>query len=396
MKKLFRSALLLSLLAGLCLSANAQSVVDSTAEKKSKFTFSGYVDAFYFANLNNPKSQKNLGSSGFERAFDQRAGQFQVGLVQTKMTYSTDKIEGVVDLTFGNNADLGNYGNVIGPLGRGTTALAIKQAYITYKATDKLSFTMGQFGTHIGYEVIDAPLNYNYSLSNLFNNGPFYHVGLKANLAISDKFSLMAGVVNGVDNMYDNNKAKAVIAQAFISPAQGWNVYLNWIGSNESSNTSADSTGYFSLFDLTTTYQVTEKFFVGLNAAYGSQKGDYQGVTPYYTKALNWGGVALYSNVKFSDVAGLGIRAEYFDNTSGVRFLRNTLADTGTDVISFTFTPNFTLADGMLTLKPEFRIDSFKKIEGAGNEGVQQFEDSKGNFTKNSQTTIGLAAVFKF
>lgn len=395
MRKIFRYVLLLSLFAVLHFSAMAQSVVDSTATTKGKLTFSGYVDAFYFANLNNPKSQKNLGSSGFERAFDQRAGQFQVGLVQTKMSYSSSKIDAVVDLTFGNNADLGNYGNVIGPLGRGTTALAIKQAYVTYKATEKLSFTMGQFGTHIGYEVIDAPLNYNYSLSNLFNNGPFYHVGIKANLAISDKFGLMAGVVNGIDNMYDNNKAKAVIAQAFISPAEGWNVYVNWIGSDESS-TRKDSTGYFSLIDLTTTYQVTEKLFVGLNAAYGSQKGDYQGITPYYTKALNWGGVALYSNVKFSDIVGVGVRAEYFDNTSGVRFLRNTLADTGTDVYSFTFTPNFTLADGMLMLKPEFRIDSFKKIAGAGNEGSQQFEDADGNFTKNSQTTIGMAAVFKF
>jgi Putative beta-barrel porin-2, OmpL-like. bbp2 len=396
MKKNFRYVLLFTLLAAFGLTANAQSVVDSAStDKKGKLTFSGYVDAFYFANMNNPKSQKNLGNSGFERAFDQRAGQFQVGLVQTKMNYSTSKVDVVADLTFGNNADLGNYGNVIGPLGRGTTALAIKQAYITYKATDKLSFTMGQFGTHIGYEVIDAPLNYNYSLSNLFNNGPFYHVGIKANLAISDKFSLMAGVVNGVDNMYDNNKAKGFIAQAFISPAEGWNVYLNWMGSDEST-VRKDSTGFFSLLDLTTTYQVTEKFFVGLNAAYGSQKGDYQGVTPYYSKAQTWGGVALYSNVKFSDVAGIGIRAEYFDNTSGVRFMRNVMADSGTDVFSFTLTPNFTLADGMLTLKPEFRIDSFKKIAGAGNEGLQQFEDSDGNFTKSSQATIGLATVFKF
>ena len=59
------------------------------------------------------------------------------------------------------------------------TSAAIKQAYFTDRLTPRLSFTVGQFGTHVGYEVIVAPLNYNYSLSNLFNNGPFYHVGLK-------------------------------------------------------------------------------------------------------------------------------------------------------------------------------------------------------------------------
>ena len=87
--------------------------------------------------------------------------------------------------------------------------------------------TAGQFGTHIGYEVIDAPANFNYSLSNLFNNGPFYHTGVKATYAFTDKVSLMAGVVNNVDGLGDNNRKKGIIAQLFISPVAGWNVYLN-------------------------------------------------------------------------------------------------------------------------------------------------------------------------
>ena len=60
-----------------------------------------------------------------------------------------------MDLTFGPNANLGNYGN-----SAFSTAFAIKQAYFTYKFTDKFSMTAGQFGTHIGYEVIDAPANF--------------------------------------------------------------------------------------------------------------------------------------------------------------------------------------------------------------------------------------------
>ena len=141
-----------------------------------KFTFSGYVDSYYMLNFNSPTNRSNLGVSGYERAFDQKSSQFSLGLVQTKFGYSTKTSDVVVDLTFGPNADLGQYGNAIGPLGKGTTALAIKQAYFNWKASDKLTFTAGQFGTHIGYEVIDAPVNYNYSLSNLFNNGPFYHI----------------------------------------------------------------------------------------------------------------------------------------------------------------------------------------------------------------------------
>jgi len=374
---------------------------DSTKSNVGTFSFSGYLDSYYFANLNNPASRSNLGAAGTARAFDQRAGQFSLGLVQTKINYVNDKSEAVVDLTFGPNSDLGNYGNVVGPLGEGTTSLAIKQAYFNYKATDKLTFTAGQFGTHIGYEVIDAPINYNYSLSNLFNNGPFYHIGLKANYAFSDKVALMAGVVNNVDNLNDNNRSKGIISQLFVSPAKGWNVYVNWIGSNEANpklDAKEASGNFYNLLDLTTTYQVTDKFFVGLNAAYGTQKGSFQGADPGSDSALvtrEWGGVAFYSNYAISDKFGLGIRLETFDNTGGSRGLLNANGE-GTTVNSFTLTSNITLANGHLLLKPEVRLDMYKKLSGDAFKEAQQFEDKDGLFTKDSQITIGLAAVYKF
>ncbi|WP_128543494.1 porin [Larkinella soli] len=365
-------------------------------ENKGKFTFSGYIDSYYFGNFNRPKSRSNLGVAGNARAFDQRSGQFSLGLVQTKIGYSTAKSDVVVDLTFGPNADLGQYGNLVGPLGRGSMALAIKQAYFNWKATDKLSLTVGQFGTHIGYEVIDAPVNYNYSLSNLFNNGPFYHIGAKATYAFSDKASLMVGLVNNVDNLNDNNRSKGFISQLFFSPVAGWNVYLNAIASNEANLDSLNNkvTGAYAIFDLTTTYQITEKFFLGLNAAVGSQKGDFQGYAPVKSGTSSWGGVALYTNYAVTGNFGLGARYEYFDNKDGARALRNSFGQ-GTSVNSFTLTANITAADGNLLIKPEFRVDSYAKPGSASAED-QQFEDKDGAFTKSSQSTLGLAFIYKF
>ncbi|SDM27648.1 porin [Siphonobacter aquaeclarae] len=363
--------------------------------EKGKITFSGYLDTYYMANLNNPASRSNLGTSGLSdgtptvgnaRAFDQKSGQFSLGLIQTKVAYTSDKLDAVADLTFGPNADLGNYGNAIGPLGGNSTALAIKQMYLTYKFSPKFSITAGQFGTHIGYEVIDAPVNYNYSLSNLFNNGPFYHIGAKAQYSFSDKAYLMAGVVNNIDALNDNNKAKAIISQFFFSPATNWNVYINWIGSNEVSAVGKTPSGnFYSLFDLTTTYQITEKFYMGLNAAYGTNKTSGVSPTP------KWGGAAIYSNYAFTPVFGLGVRYEYFDNKKGDRAVRNG-DGLGTSVNSLTITGNFTLADGHLLLKPEFRLDSYPKVSGS----TQKFEDSDGKFTKSSQSTLGLIAIVKF
>lgn len=406
MKKTIYLCAGLMLASGISFAGGADST--AAAPAASPFTFSGYIDSYYFGNLNNPASQNNLGVSGTARAFDQAAGTFGIGLVQTKFGYSNEKSDVVVDLTFGPNANLGQYGNAVF-----STALAIKQAYFNYKATDKLTFTAGQFGTHIGYEVIDAPVNFNYSLSNLFNNGPFYHIGLKANYAVSEKFALMAGVVNNVDALFDNNRSKGIVGQVFVSPIEGWNAYINWIGSNETSDKTykgADSTGFYQVIDLTTGYQITEKFYVGLNAAYGTQTGGYQAPGSAHTSVLGkdttkaWSGFALYSNFTLTEKFGLGVRAEMFDNTSGIRGLTNTPSTGpdnkygGTDVMSITLTGNITLADGHLLLKPEVRMDSFKKMKYSGLPAgdIQQFQDSDGNWTKNSQTTIGLAAIYKF
>jgi Putative beta-barrel porin-2, OmpL-like. bbp2 len=388
MKKIFT----LTLLSVACVfSVNAQ---DSTkTEEPKKFNFSGYIDSYYFSNLNNPANRNNLGASGTARAFDQKSGTIGLGLVQAKMTYAPSaKTDVVVDLVFGPNADLGNYGNAIGPLG-GTTSLAIKQAYFNWKPFEKLTITAGQFGTHIGYEVIDAPINYNYSLSNLFNNGPFYHIGAKAQYAFSDKVSLMAGVVNNVDALYDNNRSKGIIGQLFVSPVKGWNVYLNGIYTNEANAT--DSTvstpqATYALGDLTTTFQVTDSWLVGLNAAMGSQTGVYQSAS--FTGAADttktWGGVALYSNYAFSSKFSLGARYEVFDNTSGARGLRLS-ANEGIVMNSATVTATFTTADGHLLIKPEFRMDM-------SNKDFFVSEKSTAIYDNKSQSTVGLALIYKY
>jgi len=343
---------------------------------KGEFSFSGYSDVNYFQNLNHPLSGSNTGTSGFARAFDQREGQFQLGLVQTKMSYAYKRSTLVTDLVFGPHADLGNFGNVVGPLGS-TTALAIKQAYLTFLLGDKLNFTLGQFGTHIGYEVIDAPLNFNYSLSNCFNNGPFYHIGLKAEYAFSSKVNLMAGLVNNWDNLYDNNSFKTAVSQLRIMPNENLVMYFNYIGGNESTQNAfnrEDSLHSFKqMFDVVVNYQLSPKLYVGLNGVVGALNNN--------DTTMNWGGVALYANYTFCDAFALGLRAEYFDNTQGVQYIGNT------QVQSFTLTGKCTLIKDHLYLKPEVRYDIF---------GNHQFEDRDGAFTKKSQITVGAAAVYKF
>ncbi len=375
---------------------------DSTKEYKGAFTFNGYLDVNYFHNLNNPQNGSNLGASGFERAFDQKAGQLQLGLVQTKISYVHKTTEAVVDLTFGPHADLGNYGNVLGPLtsstpgsdSKTTTALAIKQAYFNWKATSKLTFTAGQFGTHIGYEVIDAPLNFHYSLNNLFNNGPFYHIGVKAAYAFTDKVTLMGGIVNNWDNLYDNNRYKSIISQLALSPNDNTKLYFNYIGGDENSElhfNKKDAThGFKQMLDFVGTFQLTDKFNLGVNAVIG-QVG-FDDTLLNVRDKRNWGGAALYLNYAFTKKFNLGARVDFLDNTQGVQYIGKT------DVVSGTLTGVIKVDDEHLLIKPEIRFDNYKKFDytGADAGNIQQFMDANGNYTKSSQITVGLALVYKF
>lgn len=362
--------------------------------KNAKFSFSGYADSYYSGNFNKPLSRLNSGKNQVARVFDQKSGQMMLGMVQVVGKYTNKRSEVVFDLAFGPNADYGDYGNLLSVLSTGnekytSTALAIKQAYFTFYITDKLYATIGQFGTHIGYEVIESPVNFNYSLSNLFGQGPFYHTGLKATYIFSERSSLMLGVVNKVDGFGDNNRKKGLISQFFISPAKDWSVYLNFIHTNDAdidSVTYTQPAAYYRLCDLSTSYRVSDRLLIGLNMAMGSEK------LPNADHGRVWGGAAGYLNWAFTSMLGLGFRYEYFDNASGIRSLRD-FEGNGTAVNALTVTGNITIADGHILVKPEFRFDSYSK---RGLSEREQFEDARGGFTHNTQSTLGVAFIYKF
>lgn len=336
-------------------------------------SLSGYLDAYYTCNFNDPKSSRNQG-----RIFDVYHNTFSLGLIQAKVQYTSDKLDIVADITAGPNADLGNFGNAIG------SSILIKQAYMAYEIIDNLVLTVGQYGTHIGYELIDAPENFNYSLSYLFGNGPFYHTGVKLDYAIGDNFGVMAGLVNGWDELVDFNKGKSVTLQSRFILEDNLAFYLNWIGGDESKGLSGFGEyegSYTSLLDLTASWQTTDKFKVGLNTAWGSfQSGANSFETGVYSRSANWWGTAIYLNYDVSDVLGLGLRTEKFVDESGVRYFGPVNAT------AFTLTGDIRLANQRLIIKPEFRYDHTQE---------NFFEDHNGNLVKQ-QTSFGIAFIGKY
>src|SRR5215510_10601198 len=76
-----------------------------------------------------------------------------------------------------------------------------------------LQIDVGKFVTNAGAEVIEAKDDFNYSRSLLFQLAiPLYHSGVRLTYSPNDKFTLMGGVINGWNDVNDNNTAKSVMA----------------------------------------------------------------------------------------------------------------------------------------------------------------------------------------
>jgi hypothetical protein len=319
------------------------------AQDDKPLEFSGSVDTYYKYDF---AKTPNIGTSF---ASDQNS--LSLGMIDLALKKTTGKASFVGEIAFGPR---GQYQSI--PNGDAVTANAgnsfhIQNLYATYKATDELSFTAGYMGTFIGYEVISPVSNFHYSTSYLFTTGPFQNAGVKATYAFTDKVGLMVGAFNDQWNTYKADSKlglNAVGAQLALTPTKEISAYLNFLSGSASGT----------IIDLTASYQITEKFKLGLNAADFSKK-----------EKLGYTGVALYPSYAVTQNFGLGLRAEYF----------KTKENSGnSSVTAFTLTGN--LKSGGLTFIPEFRLDSGKD---------EIFADSDGAPTK-SASQVSLAVVYGF
>jgi len=338
-----------------CLALGCATVAFAQETPPTPLQISGSVDTYYKYDFNK--------ASNIKTYFANEHNSVSLGMIDLALKKTTGKASFVGELSFGPRGQAQSIPNAAGGYDEETNSFNIQNLYVSYAFTDKFSMTAGYMGTFVGYEVISPSANFNYSTSYLFGSGPFQNAGIKASYAFSDKVSLMAGLFNDWNVYQDFNGVSHFGAQLTVSPVEGWTAYLNVL-----SGKSAGAAGTGTIFDLTTAYQVTEKFKLGLNAADYSVSEDNGGYT----------GVAVYPQYAFTAGFALGIRGESF-KYKGV----GSAADAS--VTSFTLSGN--LKSGGLTFIPEIRFDNDKDFS-------QTF--LKNGLATKSASQFSLAAVYTF
>ena len=336
--KLFKTTLLsLSLLASTVTLAQEEATTEVAAEEPT-FSLSGSIDTYYRS------SEYAPGTS-----FGNLPG-FALGMANIIVSYEGEKSGFVADLVFGP---------------RGTDAVfnstgssnIVNQLYAYYNLSDSFTLTLGNFNTFLGYEVISPVANFNYTTSYMFSYGPFSHTGIKADIALSDNTSIMLGILNSTDMTEFQPLGDDYMFGAQLGL---FGQYINYLGGGTAGVSQIDFTGGFN---------ITDSFYLGLNATSYSDDDD-----------VEFTGIALYPQYSFSDSFALGARYEAFSE-DGLGAIGSISGDG--DNTSFTITGSYT--SGNMIIKPEIRLDT----------ASGQFYTNADGATDSLSTFI-VAAIYSF
>lgn len=334
-----------------------------TTDSTKSLTFSGSVDAYY---------RWNSGAGNGTTSFTRSQSSFALGLATVRADASalSGKVTATVDLGFGQRAEEFSYYDTL----KRSTLQMVKQLYVTLNVSKNVKFTMGKWATHVGYEVLDAPLNRNYSMSYMFTNGPFSHTGLKMDVT-AGPVGFMVGVANFLDETSSTTGVKTLIAQFSGGSKNGkFKGYLNYAGFF-GSDLGANPLGLKSSnqLDLVITQTVTDKFNIGFNATMQDHKQIDLSALPSGT----WYGFALYLNVDPTPAVGLTLRSEYISDSKLVLYPTKNI---------FANTLSLNCKVGPFTLIPELRYENAQSAVYLKNDGTP---------TKSTFTGL-LAAIYKF
>lgn len=221
-------------------------------------------------------------------------------MASVRLDHSFGKVSATLDLGFGTRAEEFAYNDA-------NTRLALKQLYIGYAPSSVFKFTLGTWSTHVGYELLDPWLNRNYSMSYMFTNGPFSHTGLKADISLGGKNTLMLGISNPTDYRSAPSMPKSFIAQfATATKNNKLKAYFNFVAGKQ--------TDYKKILqgDIVLTGAISDMLSIGFNGTIQSAKLDLDSTGDF--TSYQWSGLVLYLNLDPVSWFGLTLRGEYISD----------------------------------------------------------------------------------
>src|SRR6266851_5567978 len=299
---------------------------------------SGFIDGYYGYNFNKPAGRLNV-----LRNFDTKSNQFALNLAEIVIEKKPDPLNSRVgfrlDLDYGPATDLVHASEP----GGSQVYKVIQQAYGSYLAPvgSGLQIDVGKFVTWNGAEVIETKDNWNYSRGLLFAWAiPYYHAGVRAKYSFNSRVSLMGAVVNGWNNVEENNSGKTFGLSLTWVPNPKLSVIQNYTTGPEQTN---DQRHFRHLLDTVVTYNFNKQWAVMGNY-------DYAQDTLTSGGKVHWQGVAAYLHYAPTNKLAFTPRYEWFGDYDGFA------TGTAQRVKEFTMTGEYKVKPTLI-MRLEYRRD---------------------------------------
>jgi hypothetical protein len=321
----------------------------------------GFVDGYYLWAFNESNPQL--------RNFDVQHNAFTLNYAEIALAKPvSESSRGGFRVDFGAG-ETANLVNAFEP--GGTDYLKyVQQAYVSYLAPvgKGLTIDFGKFVTPAGAELIESKDNFNYSRGLLFALAiPYYHTGFRVGYTVNDQVSVTGFLVNGWNNVIENNGDKTVGVSLGLKPNAKTGVFVNYLVGKEFDP--ADSDGTRNLIDIVGTYAVNDKTSVVANFDYGRDKLDDD---------VAWYGVALGLKYQATDKFAFAPRYEWFVDDDGFATGQSqTLQE-------ITLTGEYKASGGLIT-RFEFRTDFSDEDYFVKDDGL-----------KSSQPTASVSFIYAF
>lgn len=276
-------------------------IAHAQESKPLEVQWGGFVDTQFAFDFNKPFNQ--------DRAYTTqpaRHNEFGVNLAFVDAKIKSESVRGRLALQAGSSVQSNYAGEPVqGSLGGASLARHLQEAYLGYKIADRLWIDAGIYFSHIGFESWISRDNWAYTRSIVSDYSPYYQTGAKLTYELSDQLSAQVHVLNGWQNINENNANKALGLQLAYNPNASLSfAYYNFLG-KEVGDLSRFFNGLLFKSDLSDTLSVGGSYDVGTQ-------------TKVSGGSSVWHGGALYVRAKATSKVSLTLRGERYDDRDQV------------------------------------------------------------------------------
>ncbi len=348
---------------------------------------SAYLDGYFSYNFERPQQSLAIplgdGKGGIYtrapgenqlRNFDVQDKQFTLALLELSVTKNEGPLSLILDLDFGEIADMTHLKN--GKVDEGSKNIG--QALIIYapKAWQGYSLKLGKMATHLGWEVTKAKDNWQYSRSFLFALGiPYWHQGLSFGGPLwneNSSFSLF--VNNGWNAAKDNNEDLTYGWQLGSKIGSSLALFYNGISGAEADQ---ELKRKRQLHELILAYDLSEVLKFAFDGIYGTEERSLSEGSLERSKA-RWAAYEFSARYALTDSLALSPRIESFWDYEGF------MSGKSQSLRALTLTAAYALDKG-IEIRGEYRSDASTTASFESHEGP-----SKNQRTLSLSTLVSL------